>query len=301
MMRIVFIFLLSLLASTLMAQEQQLVLIYTHNTNGYLEPCECSKGSLGGLARRGAAIDSLRAKHPNALLVDAGNMLSTYHKRFIRDKFAAMGVAALKYDALNLGGQEFVNGVGFLKKQFSGQPLLSTNLTDSDSVLGSKFLLKDISGLRIAIVGITTPNTLAYVPLELRPSVKATNPVAALRETLAEIKPLKPDVIILLLQAAADGEIEKQFATLFPELTIIVSSYEGIEAEKPVVVGKTHIIAAGHDGEKVGVLSLTMDRKMGKIIKSQNALVPLSPSIKAGEALSKLVEDYKKAEPQGAR
>lgn len=59
------------LCGALLCGAEDLVILHTNDTHSQIDPIE--KSGLGGVMRRKAAIDSVRAAEKNVLLVDAGD------------------------------------------------------------------------------------------------------------------------------------------------------------------------------------------------------------------------------------
>lgn len=56
--------------------EQPLTILYTADTNGFLQSCGCSAGQVGGLAKRATLIKRLQSADNLTLFVDGGNLAS---------------------------------------------------------------------------------------------------------------------------------------------------------------------------------------------------------------------------------
>ncbi|PJB96284.1 MAG: hypothetical protein CO080_03585 [Nitrospirae bacterium CG_4_9_14_0_8_um_filter_70_14] len=92
-------------------------LLFMGHVEGYVEPCGCSEGQLGGEARRAELLRRLRAAPGATLLVDAGNrFIATGPAGEIQAAtLAAAGVAA-GVAAINLGEDERHLGADFLSR-----------------------------------------------------------------------------------------------------------------------------------------------------------------------------------------
>lgn len=131
-----------LAATTAHAEDlpKRFILLYSHDVQGELEPCGCSKSPVGGFARRAAAIKEAREKAGDApvLVLDAGNFFfNEAEKNEYSDDFIAMRAShmlqlysMLGYDALGLGGYDLLEGASMLG-YLSGRcraPIFSSNL-----------------------------------------------------------------------------------------------------------------------------------------------------------------------------
>ena len=140
------------------AEAEKLVILHTNDTHSQVDPIESS--GLGGVLRRKAAIDSVRASEKNVLLVDAGDVVQGslffyLYKGEVESKLMnAMGV-----DMGILGNHEFDNGMEALEKMLRDRKdeLLATNYYLEDSNLKGLFkpyTMRTIGGKRIGFIGV---------------------------------------------------------------------------------------------------------------------------------------------------
>lgn len=123
------------------ASDNRLVILHTNDTHSIIDPYY--ENNLGGVARRKALIDSIRAAEPNVILVDAGDVLqgSLYFTLF-GGEVEQNVMNQLGYDIQILGNHEFDNGMEHLKKYLSGLKAekLTTNYDLSATDLKDFFL-----------------------------------------------------------------------------------------------------------------------------------------------------------------
>lgn len=158
---------------------------------------------LGGFARLWTAVDELRAQYPNNLFVHAGDVFqgTLYFTQFLgaadRDFLNSMGL-----DAMTLGNHEFDKGPKVLEDFAAGAsfPIVDCNLDLSAEPALEKlvkpYVIKNIAGARVAIIGIDTPDT-PYISSP-GPTVKFLDPQASIEKVVAELETQKIDKIILL-------------------------------------------------------------------------------------------------------
>src|SRR5690606_34386670 len=91
-----------------------------------------------------------------------GSPLSYYHAKFAQEAPSPIIETAnlLQYDAAVLGNHEFNYGQTYLKRMIEQArfPWLSANICDitGDPAFGPPYIIKEIEGVRIAILGLTT-------------------------------------------------------------------------------------------------------------------------------------------------
>jgi 2',3'-cyclic-nucleotide 2'-phosphodiesterase (5'-nucleotidase family) len=166
-------------------------IVITRDLRGWLEPCDCKAGVLGGFPRRAAVISERRPD----LLLDAGDLIfqaSPYDLLKLRLMLDLDG--ELGYAAVNLGRREveFSRAEILCLKAESPVPLLSANLADENGkpVLPGH-LLVTVGSRRLAILGAVTPDA------NPGPGLKVLDPVPALRREMAAL-PAERDLTILL-------------------------------------------------------------------------------------------------------
>ena len=81
------------------SENQKVTILYSNNSNNYLEDCNCPSSPWGGIVRRGTIINKFRKKNANLLLFDTGDMFSAYSKP-IKSKYMVKCYEYLKYDEL---------------------------------------------------------------------------------------------------------------------------------------------------------------------------------------------------------
>jgi len=142
----------------------------TADLHGNIRPVDyyTDKFDNRGLAKAATIIKQARKENPNLLLLDSGDTiqgtpLEYYHnKRNNQPPDPMMLVMnSLHYDAMAVGNHEYNFGLPVLEKarkeaQF---PWLSANTYDKgrNTTHYQPYIVKEIAGVRIGILGLTTP------------------------------------------------------------------------------------------------------------------------------------------------
>jgi len=225
---------------------------------------------LGGLARRVAFVERMRAEGAQALVVDSGDLFFDSRAggdsnqvltkaRLIGRAYKRMGASAI-----NVGDLDLLQGLDFLRKETSqGLPLISANLSDSSSKhpIFSPYIIKEISGIRVAFFGLLAP--------EFRPEIEPTiqkimgakilvkDPVEAAQETLQKLKG-QADLVILLSDLGLHKD--QMVAKAVPGIHFILGGHEGRFILKSHRTEATHIFQSSAKGMYVGQLRLTVEK-----------------------------------------
>ncbi len=140
-------------------EDTTLVLLHTNDTHSQLDPI--AKTNLGGIARRKALIDSVKALHENVLVIDAGDAVQgTLFFNLYEGEVENKLDDALGYDYRTLGNHEFDNGMKGLRKQleFSKKPQwLATNYKFKDPYFAKRFAptaIREFGGKRFGIMAL---------------------------------------------------------------------------------------------------------------------------------------------------
>lgn len=151
------------------AESGDIIILYTNDIHTYISNDEA--GDEGEPAKQGwdyAAVASLKKSlGDNVLLVDAGDHIQgTAYGSMDKGETIMTLMKAAGYDAATLGNHEFDYGMEQALKVAleSGIPYLSCNFyNEKDGVRGENvlegFKIFDIGGKKIALIGITTPES----------------------------------------------------------------------------------------------------------------------------------------------
>lgn len=223
-------------------------IVFTHNTNGYLEDCGCSGHKNGGLHRRMAIFATASVADRDAIYLDGGDVLSTYYRFPLRDKYVAEIMMMLQYDAIGVGEQDLINGLGFYDRWMAPLPMTSANLTN----LGKSARVIKRKGEQVAIISLIDPQLLDILPDSTRSQLIVADPSTILAAVLAELEKKEIRNVILLSHLGLFQD--KQMAEQFPQLSLIISAHDQDVRDSLWVVNETPIVQNGPDGERVGVL-----------------------------------------------
>ncbi len=145
-------------------------LLFTGNTLGYIDPCECSAGLLGGLDKRSYAVEEQRDEILPTILFDLGNIFETpqggpmtelghRQARFISDEMERMG-----YSFVALGYRDLTFSPEFLSEylpDLEHPPLLTNRAEDAD--LGFETVPRirlELGELTMDVFSVVEPQTL---------------------------------------------------------------------------------------------------------------------------------------------
>ncbi len=211
--------------------------------------------TMRGLARAATVVDSLRVANPGrVVLVDAGDMLQGTPLTYVaarRESFAVHPVVAamnaMHYDAAAVGNHEFNYGLPFLAASAKGArfPLLAANAYAANGP--APFPVRTMverEGVRIAIIGATTPGSNAWDKDNLAGRLRIGAIVPAVRAQVDSVRREGADVIIVVLHTGL-GE-PSSYDTVAARLPS-----ENVAAEVARAVPGIDLIVYGHSHKQM--------------------------------------------------
>jgi len=268
-------------------------ILHTTDLHGHILPTidYDRNPDLGGFARCATQIRRWRRKNPNTILIDLGDVYQGTDVA-LRTKGALMIdlFNYLKYDAWILGNHEFDWGIETFGDALrrSTMPVLAANallegkrageLTDAENPLAKlrPLILKEISGIKIAIIGVTTPGMPFWFWPEFTRGLEFQHPVEPVRRAIAKATNDGANAIVLAghmgLKARTGGD---DFANSvmaitaeFPEVALFIAGHTH-QAIQSRTVNHVLLTQADHFGIHVGRVDLIFDRNSKRLLHRQ--------------------------------
>jgi 5'-nucleotidase / UDP-sugar diphosphatase len=206
-------------------------IIHTNDHHARIEPVMGGTPSApihGGVSRRKALIDAIRAEGGNQLLIDAGDVFqgTLWFTQYLGQADLEF-YNALGYEAVAIGNHEFDKGQQPLADFIKGAkfPVLSANITtDASSPLNGLFkpwIVKEIGGQKIGIFGLTTEETA--ILSSPGPGVSFTNYIDAARKAVADLKAQGANKIVALTHVGVT--FDRQLARQVDGIQVIIGGH----------------------------------------------------------------------------
>lgn len=249
------------------AKSNDLVVLFSGDTVGAIEPCGCSPRK-GGISRRAAFIEKIRKENENVLVVDCGDMfLKNKKPGELRAKTIAKAMGIMKYDAINVGDYD----LGFGKQFFSeaakenSLPFVSANIGLADEKIKNAkntiqpYKIIQLNGFKVGVTGITPAIYFTDETIKKELSI-ITDMNGELQKLIKEMNK-EADFSILLSHLGNDAtknylemnDLEKVFVT--------VSGHGRHLSFEPRLIKNTYMVQNSTSGESIGVLKIHLNEK----------------------------------------
>ncbi|PIE35445.1 hypothetical protein CSA56_04240 [candidate division KSB3 bacterium] len=273
---------LLVLPMTVLAETYNLTILHTNDHHGHFAKFDpYPVMDVGGLAAQSTLVNIVRAEVAksggHSLLLSAGDINTGIPESDLLDAEPDIKIMnLLGYDAMALGNHEFdKNRETLLKQQeWAEFPFLSANIVKKDSgePLVEPYIIKEVNGLKVAILGLTTEET----PILTLPDHTADLEFKSAIETARELVPIlreEADLVVALThlgfyeeagggyRSAGDIKLAKEV----DGIDVIIGGHSHTSLKAPEVFNDTLIVQAGAYSENVGRLDLVVDAEANTI------------------------------------
>jgi len=231
-----------LLSAVSFAEKKTVTILATTDLHGNLLPYDyyTAKPAARGLAKVATLIRQARQDNPDTLLIDCGDTIQgsplegvyQHGPRTLPDPMmAAMNV--LKYDAMTVGNHEYNYGLKNFEaaRKAAKFPWLSANTEPGFA----PYIIKEVAGQKVAVIGITTPAIPAWEKPENYAGLSFRQGVEAARAAVEEVRrKYNPRLVIIAAHAGLESAGQVAGENMVGE---IARSVKGIDA---IVFGHSH-------------------------------------------------------------
>lgn len=274
----------------------------------YLDFAEAAKqyGKVGGFAHLKTLVDQIRAQRKGALLLDGGDTwqgswtsLKTKAQDMV-DAQLALGVNVMTAHFEMTYGADRVKEI--IEKDLAGKiDFVAQNVmsTDFEEPVFAPYVIKEVNGVPVAIIGQAFPYTPVANPKHLIPEWSFGIRDDRMQEMVNEARSKGAKVVVVLSHNGMD--VDLKMASKVTGIDAIMGGHTHDGVYQPVVVenasGKTLVTNAGSNGKFLGVLDLEV--KDGKVTDYRYKLLPvfsnlLSPDPEMLKLIDKVREPFKK-------
>ncbi|MES2706301.1 MAG: bifunctional UDP-sugar hydrolase/5'-nucleotidase [Verrucomicrobiota bacterium] len=284
----------------------------TTDLHGHILPTKTYEGveNVGGLARCATQIRQWRAEQPNGMLIDVGDVYQGTPVSRASDGQVMIGLLnKLNYDAWVIGNHEFDWGFDTVAKSItaSKMPVLAsnakvggswTNKLDKTHPMSrvAPYLIKEVAGFRIGIVGTVTPGLPAWLSPGLLKDFYAADPLVSVQYAIRKLKAEKVDAIILAChfglkniyggKPAPDDFANRvnQLTETCREIDVVIAGHTHKDFGNTTVNGIPYT-QASYYGIHAGRVDLTFDTATRKLVGKQVSTKLMDASVEPDAAV----------------
>jgi 2',3'-cyclic-nucleotide 2'-phosphodiesterase (5'-nucleotidase family) len=268
-------------------------ILHTTDLHGHILPTSDYNGNsdYGGMARCITQIRRWQQQNLNSILIDVGDVYQgtdvglRSQGELMIDLFNH-----LKYDAWIIGNHEFDWGMQPFQHalQRSAMPVLAANTVLEGKPAGEfpdakhpfakiqPFILKEVVGIKLAIIGVTTPGMQFWLPREFTQGIEFQYPVEPVRLAIAKAKSEGADAIVLTghmgLKPRSGGDdfanTVMALTSEFPEASVFIAGHTHQPVPSRLVNGAL-FTQSDHFGIHVGRVDLLFDRNSRKLLRRE--------------------------------
>jgi 5'-nucleotidase / UDP-sugar diphosphatase len=291
--RLLISFLFALLPLSAQESLKSLTILHSNDLHAHLTPDD---KDLGGFARLATAVQREKANCTTCIYLNAGDMVqgtpvsTLFHGTPIYEVANVLGL-----DVSTLGNHEFDYGWRRVQEfnRIAKYPILSSNVVDANgkSITGRPYLIKNVDGLRVAIIGAILGNLVGE--MVTAPQVgpwKVLPVVETVRRYAKELRP-RSDLVVVLGHIRDKEEVEEILKQV-PEVDVVVAGHNHASYPKMMNVdGRVAVLVQGY-GVELGRLDLKVDAAAKKVRSAEWKKIRIDKSIPEDQTVAALVKTW---------
>ena len=265
------------------AESVQIQILATSDMHGKFLPYDYALNaeSNGGSAAQVASFIN-EVRNDNTLVIDCGDTIQgNSAELFIGDEIHPMiqSLNLMDYDVWVTGNHEFNYGVDNLMKiasTFEGDFLCGNVYDASGATLGANYVIKEIEGIKIAIIGMVTPNILRWDAQNLK-GYTVTDPVEETKKIIHQLAD-DVDIFIAAMHMGEQNEYGVENSGVYdladacPELDLIIAAHDHKKMDNMERNGVL-IVENANEGKSVAQIKFTVEKTAdGVVVKSCDAV-----------------------------
>ena len=284
--------LLGLQSFTDSLKQEGLTILHTNDMHSRIDPFPNDGGKyagLGGMARRGELIRSIRAQETHVLLLDAGDIFQgTPYFNLFGGELEFRLMSQMQYDAATLGNHDFDNGIDGLQKQLPHAtfPFVISNYDFNGTSLNQSFMPYKIfqkGNIKVGVFGLGIELN-GLVPEQLYGGTRYLDPVSVAKEMVQQLKTLECQLIVCLSHLGykydSDKVSDHVLANSVSGIDLIIGGHTHTFLDQPEVITRED----GHSTmiNQVGFGGINLGRIDYQLAAGSDKLRPSSGTVKVG-------------------
>jgi len=321
--------------AVLHAAEVAITVLATTDLHGNIYPYDYYTGKPAerGLAKIATLIRRERQANPNNLLIDCGDTIEGTPLEYVYQHWRETGklpldmtfsgpaltadpmmlaMNALGYDAMTVGNHDFNFGLAnqMAARRLAKFPWISANTKTepgADVPPFAPWFIRTVAGVKVAIIGITTPGIPQWDPPEHYKGYRFEGGRAAAAEAVAKVRATEhPDIVLIAAHAGLGSESPDHPALEMAEnmMFAVASTVPGIDG---IIFGHTH---QSLESRRIGDVLLMQPKNWGislgrmdfkltregdgpwKIAGKESRLIPVTADTAADPRILEIARPY---------
>lgn len=265
---------------------QEIDIIYTNNTYGFLQPCSCPGAPFGGLNRRGSILKEIRQDAEISILLDAGDLFS--HVNEEEKNVTVLDIyKKMNYDGINIGANELNSGVDFLKEKAEKTPFISSNIVssqDKKNIFNSSLIIEK-NNVKAGVLGIMLNDNILTAENISNLDIEFLDPADVLEKKIEEFQG-KVDFVIVLSRLPFEKNVK--LAESVDGIDLIIGGFDFMPIEEAIKIRKTLLVQSGVKGHYVGKITLSKKPDFRPV----NKLYTLDKSLGNDPKIQKMIDEF---------
>ncbi len=283
------------------AEQVTITVLATTDLHGNIYPVDyfTDRPAARGLAKVATLIRAEEAENPNHLLIDCGDTIQGTPLEYVYQEAVTTGrptLAAdpmmlamnrLGYAAMTVGNHEYNYGLKNLEKARSDAkfPWLSANTVVAPGGRERPYdgyVVKMVAGVKVAIVGITTPAVPTWEKPENMGSYRFLSPVPEVRKAVEELRAKeRPDLILVASHSGlgnSEENVVDRLALDVPGIDAIVFGHTHQELASATIDGVL-LTQPKNWGMSLARMDFTLERSAGeqwRLTGKRSRLIPVT-------------------------
>lgn len=268
-------------------KQQKLVILHTNDTHSNIDPFPVNHPkfpNMGGVSRRAALIEQIRAQEEHVLLLDAGDIFqgTPYFNKF-HGVLEMKSMAAMNYDIVTLGNHDFDIGMEAYKSALSHASfkVVNANYELSSTPLAEVVLPHTIlhkGGFKIGVFGVGV-NLQGLVPRENWQGMTYQDPIQTAQKQADLLRKEGCDLVICLshlgYEYTTSQVSDKVLAASTSDIDVIIGGHthtflEEMQEFKNKNGKAVFVNQVGYGGLKLGRMDINLVRDEGKFTIASN-------------------------------
>ncbi|MGB9844026.1 5'-nucleotidase C-terminal domain-containing protein [Thermodesulfovibrio yellowstonii] len=300
----------------------KITVLATSDEHGNVYPIDyyTLKSANRGLAKVYTLIKQARSENPNSILISNGDViqgtpLTYYFTKIEKDTTHPMMLAMnyMGYDAMVVGNHEIQDyGFDWLMKVVGDAkfPILSANMvnTSTGQYPLKPYIIKEVNGVKIGIIGITTTETNTVTPSY---NLKGHIFEDAVETAGKWVKFLRPQVDILIVSAhmgfefgndtknfkyiepLREGNVADAIVQKYPEIDILITGHDHYNIA-PFIRNGVLCVQPSNWGQALAKLDITLEKSgdKWKIVKKEGVNLAVDDKVEAAPEILDLIKEY---------